>query len=236
VPLVYCAACTYFAFFQMKLCDAVALHPQQHSDGSALLFNATYACRLGPPLCFNFLKLLHERDIPLFWSNGAWHRSPGTGLFAHRGHAPFSSCNDNGMITTCFTATSFGNMDHIPLFNGDYFNNYAPLLIVVIAGCTLLNLGSGLLSCCAKCCPCMAAPTFSFDEDFSDARIDHGAQILLHEKRALADGVPLGANLQLLSGATSDSEESAAARLRGNACRSGSAQRSRFDRLRDEHL
>ena len=215
VPLLYCAACTYFAMFQMKLCDAVALHPQQHSDGSALLFNATYACRLGPPLCFNFLKLLHEREIA---------RGHGTGLFVHRGQG----------ITTYFTQTSFGNMDQIPFFSGDYFNNYAPLLIVVFAGCTLLNLGSGLLSCCAKCCPCVAAPTFSFDEDFSDTRIDHGAQILLHEKQALADGVPLGANLQLLSGATSDSEESAAARLRGAATRN--TPRSRFDRLRDEGL
>ena len=103
VPLIYCAACTYFAFFQMKLCDAVALHPQQHSDGSALLFNATYACRFGPPLCFNFLKLLHERDVS---------RGHGTGLFAHAHFQPWP---------TYFTQTSFGNMDHIdlPIFKGD---------------------------------------------------------------------------------------------------------------------
>ena len=269
VPLLYCAACTYFAMFQMKLCDAVALHPHQHSDGSALLFNATYACRLGPPpraappawatpcahlaprarallytraphpsltpprarshlppagppLCFNFLKLLHERDTA---------RGHGTGLFVHRGHGAVA-------ISTYFTQTSFGNMDHLdlPIFSGDYFNNFAPLLIVVFAGCTLLNLGSGLLSCCAKCCPCVQSPAFSFDEDFSDTRIDHGAQILLHEKSSLADGVPLGANLQLLSGATSDSEESAAARLRSGALRPApSAYRSnRFDRMRDD--
>jgi len=207
VPLVYCAACTYFAFFQMKLCESVALHPQQHTDASALLFNATYACRLGPALCFNFLKLLHERDE--------------YGLFVHQTSPP---------ITTFFTQTSFGDMDQIPLFSGDYFNNFAPLLIVVISGCTMLNLGSGLLSCCAKCCPCVAAPAFSFDEDFSDTRIDHGATILLRERNALADGVPLGSNLQLLSGATSDSEEP---RLRGAASRNTPAH-SNFNRLRDE--
>jgi hypothetical protein len=273
VPLVYCAACTYFAFFQMKLCESVALHPQQHTDASALLFNATYACRLGPALCFNFLKLLHERDE--------------YGLFVHQTSPP---------ITTFFTQLrGFGDMDQIPLFSGDYFNNFAPLLIVVISGCTMLNLGSGLLSCCAKCCPCVAAPAFSFDEDFSDTRIDHGATILLRERNALADGVPLGSNLQvrhevhtptcrrpahslapsrtlshprrrdlicvcmcddihvrhhvrdttytcactcacavrvcqLLSGATSDSEEP---RLRGAASRNTPAH-SNFNRLRDE--
>ena len=129
--------------------------------------------RLGPPLCFNFLKLLHETDP--------------RGLFVGKGKTHATA------VSTYFTLTSFGHMDQIPFFSGDYFNNYAPLLIVVIAGCTLLNLGSGLLQCCAKCCPCVAAPTFSFDDDFSDARIDHGAQILLHEKHALAEGVPLGA-------------------------------------------
>ena len=83
------------------------------------------------------------------------------------------------------------------LVQGDYFNNYAPLLIVLFAGCTLLNLGSGLLSCCARCCPCVAAPTFSFDEDFDDTRIDHGAAILSQERQALSEGIPLGTNLQV---------------------------------------
>lgn len=212
VPLLYCAFCTYFAMFQLRLCEGMSLHPNKHSDGSSLLFNATYACRLGPPLCFNFLKLLHEKDP--------------RGLFVSRGRGPVS--------TTYFTMTSFGAMDQIPFFSGDYFNNYAPLLIVLIAGCTLLNLGSGLLSCCAKCCPCVAAPTFSFDEDFSDARIDHGAQILLHEKQALQEGVPLGANLQLLSGATSDSEEQQN-RMRGAVARA-TPGRSRFNRLNDDGL
>ena len=63
IPILYCAVCTYFAMFRMKLCDFYALHPHGHSDASSLLFNATYACRLGPPLCFNFLKLIHDKDL-----------------------------------------------------------------------------------------------------------------------------------------------------------------------------
>jgi hypothetical protein len=222
VPLLYCAFCTYFAMFQMRLLEGMTLYPNKHSDPSSLLFNATYACRLGPPLCFNFLKLLHEKDPRGLFVSRAGSGAGGGGA----GGGPASS--------TYFTMTSFGNMDQIPFFSGDYFNNYAPLMIVLIAGCTLLNLGSGLLSCCAKCCPCVAAPTFSFDEDFSDARIDHGAQILLHEKRALADGVPLGANLQLLSGATSDSEEQT--RMRGGGAARPTPSRSRFRRLNDDAL
>ena len=60
VPMIYCAFCTYFAMFRMKLCDFYALHPH-HSDAGSLLFNATYACRFGPALCFNMLKLLEVR-------------------------------------------------------------------------------------------------------------------------------------------------------------------------------
>lgn len=108
-------------------------------------------------------------------------------------------------------------------------------MIVVLAGCTYLNLGSGLLSCCAKCFPCVAAPAFSFDEDFSDGRIDHGAQIIVHEKQALADGVALGANLQLLSSATSDGEDEQRQRQAAGRPPIGSGAR-RFGRLRDENL
>ena len=93
------------------------------------------------------------------------------------------------------------------------FNNYAPLLIVILCGCTYLNLFSNMAACCMRCVPCINAQSnsFSFDEDFSDTRIDHGAQILTRERQAMAEGSPLGANLQLLSGATSDGEEASKA-------------------------
>ena len=71
IPILYCAVCTYFAMFAMKLCEGMTLHPHQHSDGSSLLFNATYACRLGPAICFNYLKLLHA-------PKGLYHRPHGT--------------------------------------------------------------------------------------------------------------------------------------------------------------
>ena len=61
---------------------------------------------------------------------------------------------------------------------------------------------------------------------------------VIKEKQALSDGVPLGANLQCLSGATSDSEEQAARgrRTGGRVGASSLAGSSRFGRLNDEHL
>ena len=174
IPLLYCALCTYFAMFRMKLCEGMSLHPHQHSDGSALLFNATYACRLGPAICFNYLKLLHEgrrHDTPFYQRSAT--APPG---------APYTK--------SYFSDTAFGEMDQIPApFGGDYFNNYAPIIIVILCGCTYLNIGTGILACCARCFPCVANDAFSFDDDFSDARIDHGAQILLHEKQVICADV-----------------------------------------------
>ena len=211
IPLAYCALCTYFALFNCKLCEGYTLHPDKHSDASSLLFNATYACRFGTAICFNYLKILHADE---------------------EGDAYFYR---DSSVKSYFSTTAFGEMDHLPPpFGGDYFNNFAPLVIVVLSGCTYLNLGTGLLSCCAKCFPCMAAPAFSFDEDFSDARIEHGASILIEEKKALAEGYPPGSNLKLLSEATSDSEE--AARSRNGGPPRPSARVRPFNRLQDEHL
>ena len=53
-------------------------------------------------------------------------------------------------------------------------------------------------------------------------------QILRREARALADGTPLGANLNLLSGATSDNEEKDKAPK--------SRPTTRWNRLQDDHL
>lgn len=147
VPLLYCAFCTYFAMFQMRLCEGMTLYPNKHSDASSLLFNATYACRLGPPLCFNFLKLLHEKDP--------------RGLFVSRSASPAGQAVPAS--TTYFTMTSFGNMDQIPFFSGDYFNNceqaprpprsQPPALSAGVCGVApRLSLPALPLPCCLRPC------------------------------------------------------------------------------------
>ena len=161
----------------------------------------------------------------------ALHETDPRGLFvAHKGVHTAS-------VSTYFTHTSFGHMDQIPLFSGDYFNNYAPLLIVILCGCTYLNLFSNMAACCMRCVPCINAQSnsFSFDEDFSDTRIDHGAQILTRERQAMAEGSPLGANLQLLSGATSDGEEASKASAR-QAPSSASRNLNRWNHLQEDNL
>jgi hypothetical protein len=253
VPLFYCAACTYYAFFNLRLCEGYSIHWNRHSDSSSLLFNATYACRFGSALCFNYLKLIHENETGQDGGLGFYRKAP-----------------DGSIVTSYFDQTAFGQMDNMPPpFSGDWFDDYVPLIIVLLSGCWYLNLFTVLVGFCCKCIPCLAdcaTQAFSFDEDFSDTRIEHGAAILVQEKRALADGVPLGSNLQLLATATtgeapsrvtsrsespllprlltgrltsprspSDDEEEAA-RTRNKATARAGRNVMRHNRLKDEHL
>ena len=364
VPMIYCAFCTYFAMFRMKLCDFYALHPR-HSDAGSLLFNATYACRFGPALCFNMLKLLevctrahahtrtrahaHTRTRahvcmprmraacarpmlilrrappppsptrrPRSSSRPTTRRAPPSGPRGGRRRptrrspsaptsrrpcsptwtscptssrrattnvtrprpprrraaaarraaappppaplslaAPFTFHPSPSTLhlpptarsarvmpaarTTHATTTTHAATTHVPRSRpraaSFTFNNYAPLLIVILCGCTYLNLFSNMAACCMRCVPCINAQSnsFSFDEDFSDTRIDHGAQILTRERQAMAEGSPLGANLQLLSGATSDGEEASKASAR-QAPSSASRNLNRWNHLQEDNL
>ena len=99
VPMIYCAFCTYFAMFRMKLCDFYALHPH-HSDAGSLLFNATYACRFGPALCFNMLKLL-EVHMHMHMHMHGMHAHACTCIHAHA-HVRMRVCmRMRGMRATC---------------------------------------------------------------------------------------------------------------------------------------
>lgn len=207
-----------------SLCTGVyPLQKNRNTSANNLLFNATYACRLGPPLCFNLLKLIHEADaadkqngprtffmqtsfgamdkVELFEIGARPSRFTGVWLLL----SPLSSAWVR--ILEPIPSPSVKTYSCALLFVGDWFSDYAPLLIVILCGCTALNLGSALLSCFGSCFSCLRFPSFSFDDDFSDGRIDMGSQILCRERDALASGAPLGAHLQLLSGATSDGEE-----------------------------
>ena len=85
------------------------------------------------------------------------------------------------------------------------------MIVVIVFGCTALNLGSQLLGCCGTCLPCFRVPTFSFDEDFSDGYIDKGVQLVERERRSLADGASLGSALPPVE-ADSDREDAGASR------------------------
>lgn len=155
VPLLYNTACVYFAFFRMKLFNFYALHTDQNSDYGSLLFNGTYMCRLAPAITFNYLNLLHEPQR-----------------------------SDESGISPAFLL-GLGEMNVVPFLGADYYNDYAPILIVLLCGCTYLNLFSQLASLCG-------ARSFQFDDDCDDELTTEGARIVKEDARRRAAATPNG--------------------------------------------
>ncbi|KAG8470134.1 hypothetical protein KFE25_008555 [Diacronema lutheri] len=162
LPLAYMCCCVYFAFFRLKLFGLHALHSGQNSDYGTLLFNGTYMCRLAPALVYNYLNLLHEP-----------HRADESGV-------------------SCAYLLGVGAMDVVPLFGSDYYNDLAPIAIILLCGCTYLNL---FAHCGALC----GSKTFQFDDSSDSEGIDAGAAIVRQELSRLArvaDGPGRGAPLE----------------------------------------
>mmetsp|Transcript_11452 Transcript_11452/g.30905 ORF Transcript_11452/g.30905 Transcript_11452/m.30905 type:complete len:470 (+) Transcript_11452:101-1510(+) len=162
VPLLYNSACVYFAFFRMKLFNFYALHTGQNSDYGSLLFNGTYMCRLAPALAYNYLNLLHEP-----------HRAEETGL-------------SSGYVL------GLGDMSVVPFLGADYYNDFAPFIIVILCGCTYLNLFSQLGALCG-------AKSFQFDDDWDSEHTVDGKR-LVDAERARRGGAGAEAGLETAGG------------------------------------
>uniref|UniRef100_A0A1I7X131 G protein-coupled receptor n=1 Tax=Heterorhabditis bacteriophora TaxID=37862 RepID=A0A1I7X131_HETBA len=57
--ICYLCACAYFTVFRLQIYRYYHLDPNQHTDENSLLFSAILLCRLTPPICLNFLGMIH---------------------------------------------------------------------------------------------------------------------------------------------------------------------------------
>lgn len=61
LPVFYMALCAYWSFFQVKVSTYFRLVPSA-TDAYSLLYSASYLCRLGAPLAYNFSLLIHDKN------------------------------------------------------------------------------------------------------------------------------------------------------------------------------
>lgn len=120
LPLAYVFCCAFWSLFQLRLFDMYALTPG-YSDAPSLVINASLVARFAAPLAYNFLTVLH---------------APPYGKSACPGVSPDAA--------TAFSQTMHV-MDKIPIFGRD-FNTYVPLLLLLICGLSLANIGG----CCGR--------------------------------------------------------------------------------------
>uniref|UniRef100_A0A914YY17 Uncharacterized protein n=1 Tax=Panagrolaimus superbus TaxID=310955 RepID=A0A914YY17_9BILA len=113
----YVGFCAYFTVFKLRIYRYYHLDPNHLTDENSLLFSAMLLCRLTPPICLNFLGMIH--------------------LDSH------VTADTNFGVETSFTAL-MGHLDVIPLI-AKGINIYLPILIVILCLGTWFKLGSRFL-------------------------------------------------------------------------------------------
>jgi len=116
VTIFYLCLCTYYTIFKIRVLNYYYLAGNHHSDEYTLLFSGALLCRLTPPLCLNFLSMIHMDS-----------------------HVISSS-----MEETEYTKI-MGHMDVISIIS-DYFNIYFPIALLILTLATYFSLGARLLT------------------------------------------------------------------------------------------
>ncbi|XP_077980885.1 G-protein coupled receptor-associated protein LMBRD2-like [Glandiceps talaboti] len=118
LTIAYMSVCAYYPIFKIRVFNYYYLADHHQTDENSLLFSAILLCRLTPPLCLNFLGLIH--------------------LDSH-------ITGDEEMLETSFTAIMGRHMDVLP-FMADGFYIYYPITILVLCIATYFSLGSRCLA------------------------------------------------------------------------------------------
>lgn len=108
--------CAYYTVFQIRILNYYYIAPHHQTNEYSLIFTGMMLCRLTPPMCLNFLGLIH--------------------LDSHIIH-------ESNLQETAYT-TIMGHMDVISIVS-DGFNIYFPIAIVLLCICTYFSLGSRIL-------------------------------------------------------------------------------------------
>ncbi|XP_037115508.1 G-protein coupled receptor-associated protein LMBRD2B-like [Syngnathus acus] len=116
VTVLFLCVCVYTTVFRIRIFNYYYLAPHHQTDAYSLQFSGMLFCRLTPPLCLNFLGLIHMD--------------------------PAVSQQDR--IRTSYTSI-MGSM-HLLSFISKGFYIYYPVLILLLCFGTIYNLGSRCLN------------------------------------------------------------------------------------------
>jgi len=116
ITIMYMCICAYYTIFKVRVLNYYYLASNHQSDEYTLLFSGALLSRLTPPLCLNFLSLIHMDSHVL----------------------------GEDRPETAYTKV-MGHMDVVSIVS-DYFNIYFPILLIILTVSTYLSLGSRFLS------------------------------------------------------------------------------------------
>jgi len=116
ITICYLSLCTYYTVFKIRVLNYYYLASNHQSDEYTLLFSGALLCRLTPPLCLNFLSLIH--------------------MDSHVINSP--------VMETAYTRI-MGHMDVVSIVS-DYFNIYFPIALLALTFSTYFSVGARILS------------------------------------------------------------------------------------------
>lgn len=116
LSLAYLCYCAYSTVFKIRIFNYYHFAPEHQTDENSLIFSGMLLSRLTPPLCLNFLGLLHMD----------------------------SHIIKKRILETQYTQI-MGHMDVISIISNG-FNVYFPIVMIIISMATYFNIGSHLLS------------------------------------------------------------------------------------------
>lgn len=117
VTIAYMCTAAYYTIFKIRVLNYYYLAPRHQTDEYSLIFSGMLLCRLTPPMCLNFLGLIH--------------------LDSH--------ITSNKNISETSYTSIMGHMDVIS-FIANGFNIYFPIGILLLCLATYFNLGARLLT------------------------------------------------------------------------------------------
>ncbi|KAM3867478.1 G-protein coupled receptor-associated protein LMBRD2a [Diretmus argenteus] len=116
VSIFFLCVCVYSTVFRIRVFNYYYLVPHHQTDAYSLQFSGMLFCRLTPPLCLNFLGLIHMD----------------------------SAISHQDRIQTSYTSI-MGSM-RLLSFISDGFYIYYPMLVLLLCFATYYNLGSRCLN------------------------------------------------------------------------------------------
>lgn len=116
VIILFMCVCVYSTVFRIRVFNYYNLVPHHQTDAYSLQFSGMLFCRLTPPLCLNFLGLIHMD----------------------------SAVSHQERIQTSYTSI-MGSM-RLLSFISDGFYIYYPMLVLLLCFATFYNLGSRCLN------------------------------------------------------------------------------------------
>ncbi|XP_063345887.1 G-protein coupled receptor-associated protein LMBRD2a isoform X2 [Pelmatolapia mariae] len=116
VGILFMCVCVYSTVFRIRFFNYYYLVPHHQTDAYSLLFSGMLFCRLTPPLCLNFLGMIHMD----------------------------SAISHKNRVQTSYTSI-MGSMQLLS-FISDGFYIYYPMLVLLLCFATYYNLGSRCLN------------------------------------------------------------------------------------------